>query len=1424
MHNLTIEMASFSPLANILTQNKLEGSNYVDWKRNLDILLTAEEYKFVLNEECPEKPGEGASEEDTKAYQKWVKADEMARCYILASMSNVLQHQHQKMDTAYDMLANLKEMFGDQTSAAKQNALREILTSKMEEGTPVRTHVLKMMSLLNDMEVLGAVVDQTTQIEMVLNTLPASFQQFRLNYNMNKMDFTLSKLLNELVAAETIIKQGAQPVVLNVERGSSSAQKKGKKKKNVHKAKPNANGAVKKPKGKCFHCKQPGHWKAQCPTWLAKKKQGISFFYMLIVETCLAVLTTLQWCVDSGATNHVCNSLQGFQVTRQLSEGDVSIFLGDGTEVAVLAIGNVSLNFENKRTLVLKDVLYVPSIRRNLISVSSLSKNGYSVCFNEFYDDSVVIKFRKQMICSGSMIDDLFILKVSPELQIPNSEINNFDVIVSLKRKRPIDFSHTYLWHLRLGHINLDRISRLVKDGPLSSLKVEALPTCESCLEGKMTKRPFPIKGNRTSDVLELIHSDLCGPMSVQARGGFEYFVTFTDDYSRYGYIYLLRRKSECFEKFKEFKAVTEKQHGKYIKSLRSDRGGEYLSREFIAYLTEQGITSQLSAPGMPQQNGVAERRNRTLMEMVRSMMSYSDLPISFWGYAIETAAYILNLVPSKSVPKTPTELWTGRKPSLRHVRMWGCPAHVLKGKADKLDSKTDLCFFIGYPRGTKGGLFYSSQDKKVIVSTNAHYLEEDYIRNHIPKSQLALYELRGENIPTRTFPFKNQPDPSMVGADIPLPQRSGRHVSGPVDRPLHEHSAPNISLQPESSGSYVGTEIADVDPTLHEQEHVGAIDISLPVGDEGHVDTLEHDQDVVPPVIDLLALQPQQDQGEIAQNVVLRRSGRIRRPPIRYTLLGEAFDRIPEEVNIEPACYDEALQDKDADKWLVAMKSEMESMYSNQVWELVEPPKGVKPIGCKWIYKKKRGIDGKVQTYKARLVAKGFTQKEGIDYEETFSPVVMLKSIRTLLSIAAHFDYEIWQMDVKTAFLNGSLDECIYMKQPEGFITSGQENLLCKLNKSIYGLKQASRSWNTCFDQSIKTFGFDQCHDESCVYKKWNGNKVVFLVLYVDDILLIGNCVGMLTSVKDWLSQRFDMKDLGEAAHILGIKLMRDRKKRMIGLSQALYIDTILARFSMQDSKKGFLPFRHGITLSKDQCPKTPDEIENMKAVPYASAVGSLMYAMLCTRPDICFAVGMVSRFQSNPGREHWTAVKHIIKYLKRTRDYMLVFQSEDLIPIGYTDSDFQSDRDSRKSTSGNVFVLGGGAIIWRSIKQTCVADSTMEAEYVAASEAAKEAVWLRNFLMDLGVVSSVQSPITLYCDNSGAVANSKEPRSHKRAKHIERKYHLIRDIVQRGDVVVTKIASENNLADPFTKSLPAKTFDSHVEGMGVRIIDAWL
>ncbi|KAL0540051.1 hypothetical protein IC582_024279 [Cucumis melo] len=289
-------------------------------------------------------------------------------------------------------------------------------------------------------------------------------------------------------------------------------------------------------------------------------------------------------------------------------------------------------------------------------------------------------------------------------------------------------------------------------------------------------------------------------------------------------------------------------------------------------------------------------------------------------------------------------------------------------------------------------------------------------------------------------------------------------------------------------------------------------------------------------------------------------------------------------------------------------------------------------------------------------------------------------------------------------------------MVQPEGFIQNGQEQKVCKLQKSIYGLKQASRSWNIRFDTVIKSYGFEQNVDEPCVYKRIINSIVAFLVLYVDDILLIENDVGHLTDIKKWLATQFQMKDLGNAQYVIGIQIVRNRKNKTLAMSQTSYIDKMLSRYKMQNSKKGMLPYRYGIHLSKEQCPKTPQEVEDMSNIPYVSVVGSLMYAMLCTRPDICYLVGIVSRYQSNSGHDHWTTVKNILKYLRRTKDYMLVYGSKDLILTGHSDSDFQTDKDARKSTSRSVFTLNGGAVVWRSIKQSCIVDSTMEAEYVTA------------------------------------------------------------------------------------------------------------
>ncbi|KAK9008904.1 hypothetical protein V6N11_080381 [Hibiscus sabdariffa] len=320
-----------------------------------------------------------------------------------------------------------------------------------------------------------------------------------------------------------------------------------------------------------------------------------------------------------------------------------------------------------------------------------------------------------------------------------------------------------------------------------------------------------------------------------------------------------------------------------------------------------------------------------------------------------------------------------------------------------------------------------------------------------------------------------------------------------------------------------------------------------------------------------------------------LQGSTRERHEPERYGFLVTTHGDVILVDQDEPKTYQEAVVSPDSEKWLEAMRSEMDSMSENQVWTLVEPPEGIKPIGCKWVFKKKTDMDGNVETYKGRLVAKGFRQIHGVDYDETFSPVAMFKSIRILLAVAAFHDYKIWQMDVKTAFLNGKLEEDVYMTQPEGFVTPENAGKVCKLQRSIYGLKQASRSWNLRFNEAIQEFGFIRNEDEPCVYKKFSGSIVSFLILYVDDILIIGNDIPTLQSIKTWLSGCFSMKDLGEATYILGVKIYRERSRRLLGLSQSTYIDKVLKRFSMEESKRGFLPMRHGISLSKEMFPSTP-------------------------------------------------------------------------------------------------------------------------------------------------------------------------------------------------------------------------------------------
>ena len=350
-------------------------------------------------------------------------------------------------------------------------------------------------------------------------------------------------------------------------------------------------------------------------------------------------------------------------------------------------------------------------------------------------------------------------------------------------------------------------------------------------------------------------------------------------------------------------------------------------------------------------------------------------------------------------------------------------------------------------------------------------------------------------------------------------------------------------------------------------------------------------------------------------------------------------------------------------------------------------------------------------------------------------------------MALVAHYDLELHQMDVKTAFLNGSLEEEVYIDQLEGFSIEGKEHLACKLKKSIYRLKQASQQWYIKFNDTIISFGFKENIVDRCIYLKVSESKFIFLILCVDDILLASSDLGILHETKKFLSKNFEMKDMDEATYAIGIEIFRDRSCGILGLSQKAYIERVLERFKMENCSASVSPIQKGYKFSLMQCPQNELEWKQMEGIPYASTIGSLMYAQTCTRPDICFAVGMLGRYQSNPGIDHWKVAKKVMRYLQGTKDFMLTFRrSHNLEVTGYSNSDFAECIDSRKCTFGYLFMLAGGAISWKSKKQTIIASSTMEAEFVACFEATVHGLWLQNFISGLGIVDSFSKPLRIY------------------------------------------------------------------------------
>ena len=716
----------------------------------------------------------------------------------------------------------------------------------------------------------------------------------------------------------------------------------------------------------------------------------------------------------------------------------------------------------------------------------------------------------------------------------------------------------------------------------------------------------------------------------------------------------------------------------------------------------------------------MAERKNRTLKEMVNSMMSYSGLAEGFWGEAILTACYLLNRVPCKRNKVTPYELWHGHPPELSYLRVWGCRAVVraTDPKRKTLGEKGFDSIFIGYAENSKCYRFY-------VIEPN------DLVPIHtVVESRDAIFD------ETR---FSSIPRPRDM-------------IASSSNSQVDNHGSVPTTVEPELRKSKRGR-------------------IAKDFGSDFQLYLVEGSREEI-------------------------------KSQYSYCFLLEE----------DPRTYKEAMASRDVAFWKEAINDEMDSIMYNNTWELADLPPGCKPLGCKWIFKKKMKVDGTIDKFKARLVIQGFRQKEGIDYFDTYAPVARISTIRLLVALAAIHGLEVHQMDVKTAFLNGDLEEEIYMKQPEGFVMPGNEDKVCKLVKSLYGLKQAPKQWHQKFDEIVLSHGFSLNQADKCVYSRFDDTgKCVIICLYVDDMLIFGTSKDHVVRTKEFLSSKFSMKDMGEAEVILGIRIKR--VNRGISITQSHYVEKVLQRFNYESCSPVSTPMDPNLKLM----PNTGEAVSQLE---YSRAIGCLMYAMVSTRPDIAFAVGKLSRFTSNPGIDHWQAICRVFKYLRGTMDFGLSYGEYPSVLEGYSDASWITNPEDHSSTSGWVFLLGGGAISWASKKQTCITNSTMESEFVALAAAGKEAEWLRNLLYEIPLWSKPISPISIRCDSDATLAKAYSQVYNGKSRHLGVRHSMIRELITDGVISVVYVRSEQNLADCLTKGLGRDLVRKSAVGMGLKSV----
>ena len=1265
----------------------LNDKNYQTWQFTIKQILTYKKViKYIKNEiETPDTEPEKENVTTEKALAMSVIATSMESNQLVLILDT---------EDPYKAWKLIKDHHTESTLQNKLHYQRKLTTFKMDKNN-ILNDLKEFQQIIHHLKLIDDDKREDEYIIHLLNALPAELNHLTTIIEYMDREWTLSDIISR-IKNESRKLNNNKNLNINI-KTCSYCNRKGHLEENCFKKKKNDKY--------CRYCKTKGHTIDQCYKKKRKDQQidqhknnNINKQEIIKEEFCLHVNDSdhknidsrIKWLIDSGCSAHMTSNKNILYNLRPYSG---SITIANGKHINVSEIGTCNIKV-NGVILKLKNVLYVPEIMENIISVKEIINEGHQVNFLK--PNSNITLIGKKAILKINLTNEnkqtYLLSKLSTH---QNYVVNNND---------------TYKWHQRLGHVNNTTIKNMIQMKSAfnipNKMNMEHLPECEICIKGKLKKSSYPKEVNYSSSKFgELLVMDTAGPINTEQQHK-RYYLLIIDHFTRFTWIFTIERPKEIKYELKRFITKIENQFNTKIKNIRTDNGNEFNNEVMKEFCEEKGINHQKTSPYSPQSNGIAERYNRTIKNMIRYMLINANLPNIFWTYAAEYAVYILNrILSSKNTNRSAYELLYKRKPNLKYLKIFGCKTfyynpqlnqQINTGTPNKLLNRAIEGIFIGFDMNRRCFKIYNPTSNSIVSSRTAKFNEEEFPGIKIQQVEEQLFneiELSNEKI--------NQDD-EVYNPDLfsPMKTRSGKEIS-----------TNNIN--------------------------------------------------------------------------------------------NEKLMKITNDIHEIPNNYSEAILGDESTEWKNAIKEELKALQENKTWIIVDKLPKMNIIKNRWVFNKKIKEDNTTR-FKARLVAKGFTQVFGIDYFNTYAPVAKMDSIRMFLSISIQENLILNQYDVKTAYLNGTLKENLFMEIPEGIETS--KNKCCKLIKSIYGLKQSGRVWNEEINNTLIEWNFQRCINEPCIYYKNEKGKITLILIYVDDIILGATNENEIKEIYRILNNKYKITNLGIVKNFLNLEI--EQLKGEIHLSQTKYIQKLIQKFKIQDMKNYYSPTDQNTNLTIVN-EKNPTLSCNKL---YRNIIGSLMYLMIGTRPDIAYIVGILSRYAEYPTQMHLNASKRVLGYLKTTINYKIIFRMNNINEIiTYCDADFAQDSATRKSISGSIHLHGVNLLSWKSKRQTSPALSTMEAEYVALSTAAQQTIWLNNLLMEI-LKGKVNTP-KIYSDNQAAIKISNNFITTPRAKHIDVKYHFIRHLIEEQKIKLEYINTKMNIADVFTKSLPQQIFKNFLK-----------